>query len=328
MYPKYQRQGRLWSTSDKAFLIDSILNGFDIPKLYVADFNYGNSPLNQSQLPYAIIDGKQRLEAIFDFFSGDLVLNNQFKYLANPDLKLGGLGLNDLRQNHASIAEEFDNYNLSVMSVITDSEELIDDLFVRLNRSKPLTGAEIRNAMSGPVPKLIRRLAKHEFFKSIVRFNTKRGQDKNAAAKILLFEWSNGPKETKKRNLDAFVSREFTDPSDAQHLELSARRATEVLDRMSEVFLPRDQLLASAGVTPVYYWLIRNMDLPEDLPKTRQFLVDFERQRLENRRLINDNPSSKNIVNELVEYDNYSRSTNDQKSHERRFEILWDWFLG
>src|SRR5664279_147599 len=56
MSPPYQRRGRLWSASDKAYLIDSIINGFDIPKLYMADFQLGESRLNTSKLPYAIID--------------------------------------------------------------------------------------------------------------------------------------------------------------------------------------------------------------------------------------------------------------------------------
>src|SRR4051794_37446650 len=68
MDPPYQRRGRLWSDADKAYLIDSILNGFDVPKVYIADFTWGDSPLNAEKLPYAIIDGKQRLEAVFDFF--------------------------------------------------------------------------------------------------------------------------------------------------------------------------------------------------------------------------------------------------------------------
>src|ERR1700722_8575376 len=70
MEPPYQRRGRLWSDADKAYLVDSILNGFDLPKLYVADFTWMDSKLNEKQLPYAIIDGKQRFEAIFDFFDG------------------------------------------------------------------------------------------------------------------------------------------------------------------------------------------------------------------------------------------------------------------
>ena len=97
MNPKYQRHGRLWSISDKAYLIDSIINGFDIPKLYMADFTWGESPLNENRLPYAIIDGKQRLEAIFDFFDGKIVLNEDFKYLPDPDLKLGGLSYKEFK---------------------------------------------------------------------------------------------------------------------------------------------------------------------------------------------------------------------------------------
>ena len=47
MRPVYQREGRLWSRADKAFLIDSILNGYDIPKIYMADFTVGRVDLNR-----------------------------------------------------------------------------------------------------------------------------------------------------------------------------------------------------------------------------------------------------------------------------------------
>jgi hypothetical protein len=73
--PPYQRRGRLWSPTDKAYLIDSILNGYDVPKIYMADFTWGDSDLNKRKVQYAIIDGKQRLESIFDFFDGNVVLN-------------------------------------------------------------------------------------------------------------------------------------------------------------------------------------------------------------------------------------------------------------
>ena len=50
MNPPYQRRGGLWSQTDKAYLIDSILNGYDIPKIYVADFTWGSSALNKKKL--------------------------------------------------------------------------------------------------------------------------------------------------------------------------------------------------------------------------------------------------------------------------------------
>jgi hypothetical protein len=34
MSPTYQRRGNIWSDADKAYLIDTILNDYDIPKIY------------------------------------------------------------------------------------------------------------------------------------------------------------------------------------------------------------------------------------------------------------------------------------------------------
>ena len=66
MTPVYQRRGGLWSPKNKPFLIDSILNDSDIPKLYIADFTWGNTPLNQQRNAYDGSDGTQRFETIFD----------------------------------------------------------------------------------------------------------------------------------------------------------------------------------------------------------------------------------------------------------------------
>jgi hypothetical protein len=318
MDPPYQRKGRLWSAADKGYLVDSILNGFDIPKLYVADFTYTDSKLNRQRLPYAIIDGKQRFEAIFDFFEGKITLNPDFVWLENPSLRLGGLGYRDLQRSHSDIAEIFDTYNLSVMSVITNSEALINELFVRLNRSKPLTGAEVRNAMAGPAPEVIRQLSKHEFFSELIRFAVKRGQDLNAAAKLLLFEFNDKPQETKKSSLDAFVR---TAARQRSQLELAARRTFSGLNIMSGIFLPKDPLLASAGLVPVYYWFIRSLKESE-YSLVRDFLIRFEEQRKINRQKAETSNRSTGLDRELTEYDQFNRSTNDVKSHNGRIEIL------
>ena len=190
--PPYQRKGKLWVDRDKSYLIDSVINRFDIPKIYLADFTFGNfnsADLNPNKTSYAIIDGKQRLEALFDFMDNKLVLNNDFIYLDDPSLNLGGLNYKDLKSSYPKIASKFDNFSLSVMSVITDQEGMINELFVRLNKSKPLTGSELRSAMKGIVPGLIKNIADNEFFKNKIRFNTARAQDRNTAAKLLLLEF-------------------------------------------------------------------------------------------------------------------------------------------
>jgi len=323
MEPPYQRRGRLWSQTDKAYLIDSILNGFDIPKLYMADFTLGeNSKLNKSKLPYAIIDGKQRFEAIFDFFDNKVVLNDDFLYRADQNLKLGGLGYKDLVANHYEIAEIFDTFNLTIMEVHASTEEPINELFVRLNRNKPLTGAEIRNAMSGPAPQVIRGICEHDFFHSNINFSFTRGADLNAAAKLLRFEFLGKPVDTKKKVLDDFVqSLEGQNQKDL--LELAARRVNDNLKTMSEIFLPRDKLLSSGGLLPVYYWFCRNQDESKH-HLIREFLVYFEEARKENRASFADSSNKKpnKLKEDFVAFDNYNRSTNDLNSHIGRYEIL------
>ncbi|MBX3265757.1 MAG: DUF262 domain-containing protein [Acidobacteria bacterium] len=320
MNPPYQRRGRLWSSTDKAYLIDSIINEFDIPKIYMADFTWADSILNNSNLPYAIIDGKQRFEAIFDFFDGHVVLNDDFRYLEDESLKLGGLGYQDLKKQYPHIAEVFETASLTVMGVVSDDVDLINELFVRLNRSKPLTGAEIRNALSGPASELIRSVSTHEFFSQNIKFATNRGQGLNAVAKVLLFEYRGRLAETKKRNLDDFVRDTRTGNSKGE-LELAGRRCIDVLDDMSKIFLPKDRLLGAAGIVPVYYWFVRQTS-EREYRFLREFLVRFEELRAANRRLYSENPRNKKIAADLVEYDVYNRSTNDAKSHQERVNIL------
>jgi len=204
------------------------------------------------------------------------------------------------------------------MRVLAQGEGPITELFIRLNRSKPLSGAEIRNAMSGPAPGLFRQIAKHDVFGENVSFQTKRAQDQNAAAKLLAFEYYNEPQETKKARLDQFVK---NTAKDNKGLELASRKVLDVLDNMSDIFLPKDKLLSSAGVFPVYYWFIRSLPT-SSFTFVREFLVRFEDARRQNRELLNKDSESPLADQELLSYDRLNRSTDDIRSHEGRFKIL------
>lgn len=311
MEPSYQRKGRRWSVSDKQYLIDSILNGFDIPKFYVVDFTWGSSKLNEKNVDYAVIDGKQRLETIFDFFADSFSLSQTFSLISNPDLNIAGLKYSTLKESHPDIAELFENFNPDVMTVITEHQEYIEELFIRLNRSKPLSGAEIRNAIPGDASHLIRQLREHDFFKSNIKFNTSRGQDLNCAAKILMFELSENPRqETKKSSLDRFTKDNTKIPGASIKIE----QINNILNSMSETFQFQDQLLTSEGPIPIYYWLFRNQKTEQRI-YIRDFLVYF-------------NNSIKNKNEEILSstdreaYIAANRSVNDKNSHVVRYEIL------
>jgi hypothetical protein len=125
--------------------------------------------------------------------------------------------------------------------------------------------------------------------------------------------------DTKRRTLDQFTL-------DARRaaknkLELASRRVVDTLERMSEIFLPRDALLASAGTLPVYYWFVRQRKVKDD-SLVREFLLEFERTRKANRARSADRGAGRAQSAELIEYDEFNRNTNDIGSHEGRVRIL------
>src|SRR5277367_1002854 len=77
--PLYQRLSDIWTVDKRQLLIDTILNDFDIPKLYLHKFN---RPLQKGSrsYDYSIIDGKQRLETMWSFIDGKIALAEDFKY--------------------------------------------------------------------------------------------------------------------------------------------------------------------------------------------------------------------------------------------------------
>lgn len=331
--PSYQRKDNIWPLRDQAYLIDTIINGFDIPKLYVADFRSVNAPLNSNNKLYAVVDGKQRLGAIVKFFNGELALGKDFIYTKDRRVKLAGLSYQDLNWQYPWIAQHIDEYVLTVMSVVTDDPDdtRIKEIFIRLNRGVSLSGAEKRNAIPGPAPTVIRSLAGHRFFVKNVRFDTLRGQDKNAAAKLLLIEYRQRLWGTKKSDLDRFVleAEEATtvptvytnlfSESITKDFEGAYSRGQQVLDVMSEIFADADPILSSAGALPLYYWFVRN-HAAENKQFLRSFLIGFEKSRLSNRKALNN--GADNIDDELVRYDIYNRSPDDVGSLEVRYSIL------
>lgn len=318
--PVYQRRGKIWPPKNKAFLIDSILNDYDVPKIYLADFTSIRSPLNKKGKRYAIIDGKQRLEAVTEFFDNKLQLNADFQLAQNPSLNIAGLRLKDLAQQHPELAQKFRKYHLVIMGVITNEEGKINDLFIRLNKSKPVVGAEIRNAMLGSVPPLIRRIAAHKFFKTRIAFGTTRLQDYNAAARVLLLEFRGQFVDTKKKQLDDFVELGITAEVTLKDLSSIARRCRQVLNQMLQVFIEDDPLLKSQGPLTLYYWFARAYARQKKL--IREFLVEFEALRRDNRKRASTTPRPTDIDSELLTFDYLSRSPNDQASCIQRFAIL------
>jgi len=327
MDPPYQRKADIWGKWKQSHLIDSILNGFDIPKFYVAGtFTSSLDKMNPHGKRYAVIDGKQRFGAIFSFYLNEFPLNATFVLEDEPTIKLAGKTYIEIKKSFPHIAHRLDAFIPAVMNVVTDSQHKIDELFVRLNSGEAATGSERRNAKQGPVPAILRELVLHPFFQQNVRFNKVRMQEFNLAAKLLLIEELGRFSDTKSKNLDDFADRgakwEQAHPgrrnTQDDPFALARDRVIKVLDSLSEEFRDRDPLLASQGHIPVYYWLAR--ENPRKVNEMRDFLEEFTdavKQAFTNQRI-----DPKSADPELVLYYTMGRTTNDQASLEGRYKIL------
>jgi hypothetical protein len=318
--PDYQRNGGVWTLEKKQLLIDSIINNYDIPKIYFHQFS--REEKKDTGKSYAIIDGKQRLEAIWGFIEGDFCLDGEFEYQDNPDLKLAGLSYDDLAKEHPKILINFDSFVLPIVGVQTDDLDLIEDMFSRLNEAAPLNAAEKRNAFGGDMVKAIREISNHQFFTQKVKFNNNRYQHYEAAAKFLLVEASLFENDkiidTKKVYLDS-MARKYRNGSEVIVDQFKGVVVTE-LDVMANCYTNKDVLLRAQGAMVVNYMLFKWAH-QNNIQISRSWLLDFDQKIKDNRTLAESKYEDADY--ELLEFDRLSQQgTNDASSIKERLRIL------
>ena len=113
MNPEYQR-GNVWEIQDKISLIDSIFNDIEIGRIVLMNLPYNDERKKQ----YEIIDGKQRLSTLVEFFE------DRFKY--------NGLFFSEM---HPLDKHHFTNKQLAIIEVDTMPRELVLEYFIRINTS-------------------------------------------------------------------------------------------------------------------------------------------------------------------------------------------------
>ena len=318
--PEYQRQGDIWSLEKRQLLIDSIINRYDIPKLYFHKLE--KSDVIKTGFEFAVVDGRQRLEAIFGFIGGDFGLPDDFKYLADSKIDAKGMRYEDLAKSYPKIKQKIDAYALPIMSIETDNLDLIEDLFSRLNEGYPLNSPEKRNAIGGDMAKSIAMLAKHEFFTKKVRFSDARYRYREVTARLMFIENNLQKKkvlDTKKQLLDQFV-RVFRHGKKKETAQLTSE-VGNILDVMYQIFNNKDTLLQAQSILPIYYLLIKQAKSNKKLNTLdRQALNKFNDTRNLNRITASIDITKANY--ELLEYDRMSQQgTNDASSIRERFRI-------
>jgi hypothetical protein len=316
--PDYQRLGDIWTLEKRQLLIDTIINDFDVPKLYLHKFK---DPLKKGtrSYDYAIIDGRQRLETMWAFIDGKIALTDDFEYFKDSEIKAGGLTYKQLGQECPDLKVQFDSFSLTTIAIDTDELEMIEEMFSRLNESAPLSAPEKRNAFGGPLPVAIRKLAAESFFTEALPFPNERYRHFDMAVKFLLIEHDDEVVDTKKVYLDKFV-RNFADQSRTKTLPFFAAAETNV-KRMKHIFTDKDPQLRQVGMVMLYYHLFRLADREGWTQEiTRKRLIDFDKAREANRKIAERDLTKANY--DLIEFDRYSQSPNDAYAIKLRLRVL------
>ena len=133
LQPKFQRR-LSWKLEARAYLIDTIIRGLPMPKVYLRR-SYSRE---RERNVFEVVDGQQRLASILQFWDNDLKLNSKH------NAEFGGLLFEELPE---PVQRQFLEYELSaeIMEDATDRE--VWGMFERLNTyTLTLNPQETRNA--------------------------------------------------------------------------------------------------------------------------------------------------------------------------------------
>ena len=131
--PPYQRRS-VWSPRDKRFFIDTILNGYPAPPVFLH-----KTLDDEGNTTYHVVDGKQRLQTIIDFTENKVYIPDDFS-----DIKLQKKRWKDLE---GVTRKKFWDYCLIAEMLPDVSDAAIRNIFERINRnSRKLTAQEMRHA--------------------------------------------------------------------------------------------------------------------------------------------------------------------------------------
>jgi hypothetical protein len=130
---EYQRSDKAWPPAARSYLIDSILNGYPIPKLSL----YQKTDLASRKTIKEVVDGQQRSQAIYDFLHDNFKLGGKNQF--------AGSKFSSLEQTKQ---QQYLDYQLTADLFVGATPEEIRQTFRRINSyTVPLNPQEKRHAV-------------------------------------------------------------------------------------------------------------------------------------------------------------------------------------
>ena len=163
-----QRQSGQWDGDrlKKSLLIHSILANYPVPPIYCL-----KEAISEKDFSYSILDGKQRLTTIFDFIDGRYPLDTEAPSVTIDDTvyELGGKYFTDL---DTECQQELLRFKFTIYGFEDADDDLIEEIFFRLNNSTPLSKPQKAMPLCGVEnAKFIKSILSDRFFSEICQFS-------------------------------------------------------------------------------------------------------------------------------------------------------------
>lgn len=301
--PDFQRPP-VWSRAQKQLLIDSILKGYDIPKFYWR--KTGSSPDR-----YDVVDGQQRLRAIFEYQAGRFALAKDCDPV--DGMRVAKIKYDDLPDD---LRLKFDTYALDVIVLIDVDEDKVREMFLRLQNGTTLKAQEKRNAMPGQMRDFVRGLASHPLFENC-GFGNSRFNFDLVAAQMTALELNGGPCNIKSGNLTAM----YEEHADWDASSPKAKKIKRVLDYLALCFPDKTPELERFSVISLHSLVshcLENYVMQGRQEALRDWFLAFEAERAEQEHLAEDKRDP-----ELLSYkERTSHSTDSEDSLEWRQDFI------
>lgn len=162
----------MWGLEKQRSLLDSILRGWKLPKFYFQ--RTGDGPDT-----FDVVDGQQRLTAIWGFLDGDIELS------VESAAEFGGGTYQSLSD---VLSDAFDDYEIEYDLIVDATDAEVKEFFQRLQAGLPLTSSEKLNSMHSKLRDFCARLAKHDFFIESTTVANRRHGYFDICSKVLTLE--------------------------------------------------------------------------------------------------------------------------------------------
>lgn len=242
-----QRQSGQWDGDrlKKSLLVHSILANYPVPPIYCL-----KEAVNEKDYSYSILDGKQRLTTTFDYIDGRYPLDAETPSVVIDDViyEIGGKYFTDL---DTECQQEILRFKFTIYGFENADDDLIEEIFFRLNNSTPLSKPQKAMPLCGVEnAKFIKSILSDRFFSEICQFSALQRRKSDDMCTLLqsmmLLDSRYADYEFSSISADEIMR--YASCIKNNYSEKQKERLYDIIDYLEKVFPEKDKMLKKINI--------------------------------------------------------------------------------